>query len=117
MVHAAIELWGPYIVYKLLKAVGRACNVPGHIVSVQTGQALCQEGRSLCCSCCIVQGPVSAVTVEPGGNQMVTAGVDGQVCLMTPPPDRALPSLTITFMPILQWLSSVQSPKSGLRTR
>ena len=26
------------------------------------------------------QGPVSAIAVEPGGNQMVTAGVDGQVC-------------------------------------
>ncbi len=26
-----------------------------------------------------LQGPVSALAVEPGGNQMVTAGVDGQV--------------------------------------
>ncbi len=28
---------------------------------------------------CAPQGPVAALAFEPGGNQMVTAGVDGQV--------------------------------------
>lgn len=36
-------------------------------------------GRDLAPVLLTWQGPVSAVAVEPGGNQMVTAGVDGQV--------------------------------------